>query len=306
MNVHLTRPRLGPIGTLPRAIARRWPALAVASVAVALPLGVAFANSVEAGPTRFLSGGNDIAVVAAGFTNVGLFASSLQNTALQAVSQGQSQLALDAEGGATGIHAHGSATGVEADGSDRGLKATSDQHVAVEGAGTTIGVLGNATQGIGVDGFGTQAGVSGGSSSGPGVTGTSSTGPGVLAQSTSGPGVQAQSTSGNAVLAQANTQAGTFAAGVQASGDEAVVARGNTVGLDAFANGTGVAGFSNNEVGGDFAGKEAPIRLRAATTVGAPTSGLHHSGELYVDKNGDLFYCKADGTPGTWKKVVLQ
>ena len=60
-------------------------------------------------------------------------------------------------------------------------------------------------------------------------------------------------------------------------------------------------GQSVNGLGGEFIGGEAPLRLVPSATTGAPKTGTHHKGELYVDSNFDLFYCKADGTPGTWK-----
>jgi hypothetical protein len=62
-------------------------------------------------------------------------------------------------------------------------------------------------------------------------------------------------------------------------------------------------------LGGEFSGASAPIRLDPATTAGAPTSGTHKRGELYVDSQGSLFLCVADSagtSAGTWKKVVLQ
>ena len=45
----------------------------------------------------------------------------------------------------------------------------------------------------------------------------------------------------------------------------------------------------------------APIRLESSfSIVGAPSSGTHVHGELFVDKNSALFFCTANGTPGTW------
>jgi hypothetical protein len=108
------------------------------------------------------------------------------------------------------------------------------------------------------------------------------------------------------VVATGNTTDGSFGTGLLAEGDEAVVARGVTRGVETTAKGDAVSAISSEAVGGFFAGKEAPIRMAAASTPGAPTSGAHHRGELYVDSNGALFYCTTDGTPGTWKKVVLQ
>lgn len=68
--------------------------------------------------------------------------------------------------------------------------------------------------------------------------------------------------------------------------------------------GAGVNGFSVG-YGGQFSGDRAPLRLEPAAAAGHPTTGFHQKGELYVDVKGDLFYCKDDGTPGTWFLVQL-
>jgi hypothetical protein len=68
--------------------------------------------------------------------------------------------------------------------------------------------------------------------------------------------------------------------------------------------GAGVNGFSAG-YGGQFSGDRAPLRLKPAAVAGHPTTELHQKGELFVDVNGDLFYCKVDGTPGTWFRVQL-
>lgn len=39
-------------------------------------------------------------------------------------------------------------------------------------------------------------------------------------------------------------------------------------------------------------------------TQGAPVLAGMTNTALMVDKNGDLFLCKAAGTPGTWVKVA--
>ncbi|HYG78335.1 MAG TPA: hypothetical protein VEK08_25255 [Planctomycetota bacterium] len=46
------------------------------------------------------------------------------------------------------------------------------------------------------------------------------------------------------------------------------------------------------------------VRILPASTTGAPTSGTHSVGELYVDSAGALFYCRTAGTPGTWVTLV--
>jgi hypothetical protein len=38
--------------------------------------------------------------------------------------------------------------------------------------------------------------------------------------------------------------------------------------------------------------------------TGTPT-GSHQAGEFFVDGNGDLFFCKRGGTPGSWFSVLL-
>jgi hypothetical protein len=68
----------------------------------------------------------------------------------------------------------------------------------------------------------------------------------------------------------------------------------------------GVAGSSGSNYGGLFSGGRASLRLVPASTQGAPTaaSGGHLVGELFVDSDGNLFFCKAAGTPGTWVQIA--
>jgi hypothetical protein len=122
-----------------------------------------------------------------------------------------------------------------------------------------------------------------------------------------GAGIRAKSAFGTAVIAQANNTAGSWTSGVLAIGDEAVVARGTTFGVDSTGNDTGVSA-SGGVYGGSFSGKTAPVWLHPSFTAGAPTSGFHRRGELYVDSQGQLFLCVADsvgGNAGTWKHVHL-
>jgi hypothetical protein len=70
-------------------------------------------------------------------------------------------------------------------------------------------------------------------------------------------------------------------------------------------NGDAVSGFSPKGYGGHFFGGLAPLRLDPANIVGPPTNDNHHRGEFFVDRSGDLFYCKDAGTPGTWFRVAL-
>ncbi len=76
--------------------------------------------------------------------------------------------------------------------------------------------------------------------------------------------------------------------------------------------GWGIDGHSDNGYGGHFScGKAnnpggAQLRLEPSSVLrGAPDLGFHGRGEFFVDMDGNLFYCVADGTPGTWKQVQL-
>ena len=59
-------------------------------------------------------------------------------------------------------------------------------------------------------------------------------------------------------------------------------------------------------MGLEASGNQAAIRLDPAKgTRGPPTTGHHlMMGEMMVDSFGNLFFCKANGTPGTWVKVA--
>ena len=62
----------------------------------------------------------------------------------------------------------------------------------------------------------------------------------------------------------------------------------------------GVFASSTEGYGLVATGGLAPIWIRPAAASGAPTSGTHALGELYVDTNGVLYRCVTAGTPGTW------
>jgi hypothetical protein len=178
-----------------------------------------------------------------------------------------------------------------------------------------IGVSGQGTEasgGAGVDASGLVGVKAKGSSSFNGGTGVDASGlvgvkaRGISLYNVGTTGVEASGSTG--IRAEGDKTEGSFGAGVIASGDLAVVARGTTTGVDATGEDTAVAGISTKGYGGHFGGGKAPIRLFPAHSAGAPeaASGVHLRGELYVDKDGLLFFCIADGTPGTWRKVVLQ
>jgi hypothetical protein len=80
--------------------------------------------------------------------------------------------------------------------------------------------------------------------------------------------------------------------------------------------GVGISGSSVNGYGGEFGGGSAQLYLipNPSSTTGPPTTFDHKRGEFYVDSEGSLFYCKADGRPplgggipgfpGTWVKLA--
>jgi len=154
----------------------------------------------------------------------------------------------------------------------------------------------NAT-GIGVEGNSgfsaiksIAAGVLGSSTAGPGVFGSTSrtfgtSAAGVEGFHPSGTGVFGHSPDGFGVMGFGG---GTFSAGVVGQSDM----------------GVGVIALGGTGVGVFAAGEQAQLQLSPGVFPGAPTSGNHERGELWLDSNGDLFLCKAGGTPGTWKLIA--
>ena len=119
----------------------------------------------------------------------------------------------------------------------------------------------------------------------------------VIATAESGYGVDGKSDTNHGVVGRA-----------AAAGKAAVrgIGSGSAAGLSGFASaGLGVEGNSVNGVGGAFEGGAASVRLVPQDEAGAPTGGFHQRGELLVDVDGVLYFCKTEGTPGKWKKVKL-
>jgi len=97
-----------------------------------------------------------------------------------------------------------------------------------------------------------------------------------------------------------------------AAGGAAAIANG-VYGYSTQSNGYGTIGLGNggastHGVSASSAagyglvaqGGLAPIRIEPAGTPGAPTSGAHALGEVYVDSNGVIYKCVTAGAPGTW------
>ncbi|HXY46160.1 MAG TPA: hypothetical protein VEH29_18385 [Acidimicrobiales bacterium] len=69
----------------------------------------------------------------------------------------------------------------------------------------------------------------------------------------------------------------------------------------------GLYGGSDNGIGGYFQGGRAPLLLAPSSSAGAPTSGDHSKGEIYVDSDGAVFVCTVgDGSDvGTWQQLAF-
>ena len=85
----------------------------------------------------------------------------------------------------------------------------------------------------------------------------------------------------------------TASSGLNSSG---VVGEGTGTGLLT----TGVYGISTSGVGLRGQGGRAPLNLFPGATPGAPTAGVHLTGDIYIDSLGSMFLCKSGGVPGTW------
>jgi hypothetical protein len=168
------------------------------------------------------------------------------------------------------------------------------------------GVVGRA---IGADSAGVLAEHDGPSGSGlaaSGSTAVTATGVtrGVVAVSsaTQGTAVHAESTgfSSAAVRAIGSTNDGF---GVLAFGQVGVRASGTQMGVYTEDCPTGVYG-TGTEVGLAGYGPVAPLWL-TPLGVAAPDSGVaHQPGQFQVDESGDMWYCVASGTPGTFRKLA--
>lgn len=168
------------------------------------------------------------------------------------------------------------------------------------------GVVGRA---IGADSAGVLAEHDGPSGSGlaaSGSTAVTATGVarGVVATSSAfqGIAVRAESTgpSSSAVRAVGSTNDGT---GVSAFGQFGVTASATQIGVYTQDCPTGVYG-TGSEVGLMGYGPVAPLWL-TPLGVAAPDSGVaHEPGQFQVDESGDLWFCVASGTPGTFRKLA--
>jgi hypothetical protein len=86
-------------------------------------------------------------------------------------------------------------------------------------------------------------------------------------------------------------------------------ATGNsTYGMYAYTevnNAASIVGWGvNDSYGGLFRSDFAQVRLQPGSSSGAPIIGTHQRGELFADSVGRLYFCTANGTPGTWVQLT--
>ena len=132
--------------------------------------------------------------------------------------------------------------------------------------------------------------------------------------STEGHGIYAESRDADAVVASSLNAHGMHAVGGgvrgglgTSPGPCGVFAEGGTGdGVYATSKAVALHGVSPEGYGASLAGGTAPLHLEPAATVGAPTTGDHRLGTLYVDADAALWLCVADGTPGAWRQVVVR
>ena len=211
-----------------------------------------------------------------------------------------------------------------------GVGGDSDVGAGVWGhSSSNDGIVGlcDATRKSGVYGFNSSAkdvafGVFGrcNSPGGAGVSGANEAGDAVSGFSKKGVGVRGTSAESSGVHGHAEGfgQSGVYGENT-ASPDPRVASKSRStqvVGVTGRADsgsGVGVQGQSASGVGlsgmggvygARLQGGRAPLRLMPAASPGAPVSGLHSMGELYVDNDGKLFFCKATGSPGVWVNIA--
>lgn len=166
------------------------------------------------------------------------------------------------------------------------------------GGGSTL-ILSNPSSGIGLL-------VNPGCAYGVDANGS---GAGVLGQATSpaGYGVIGQGAVNSAVGVGGYAQgsAGAGVVGSNAAGAGVVGFTGSLIPTTTWPAHVAVVGRCTDDtgLGASFSGGRAPMRLLPNATAGAPTTGAHDVGEIIIDSTGVLYYCRTDGTPGTWIRV---
>jgi hypothetical protein len=141
---------------------------------------------------------------------------------------------------------------------------------------------------------------------------------GATAAATVAAGVLAADRGSTAHAAPAHSDTTSFQQSASGLGNVAIEGDGTSGADGVFAisdSGYGVYGTSASSsgvfgaggasgIGGSFVGGRAPLWLGLHETLGAPTSGTHTTGEIYLDSAALLWVCTAAGTPGTWMRLA--
>lgn len=181
------------------------------------------------------------------------------------------------------------------------------------GSADAMGVGGQTTTGTGVLGLATSGtGVTGRATTGTGARGDSTNGVGVRATSQQGFGLVAMTTSGEVGLYASNNSSAvgdSAIKGLSTGGATAVFGTCNSSGPGVVAtsqSGTALRASSSSGVGAAIFGPTVHLRLAAA--IGRPAPNLdataHAAGDFVVDGDRILWFCVADGTPGTWRRLA--
>jgi hypothetical protein len=116
------------------------------------------------------------------------------------------------------------------------------------------------------------------------------------------------STANSAAIAGYDTTSGVVSSGVYGTSYNGYGIQGQCdsgVGVLGCAHsGEGVIGISTLSYGGVFNGGLAPIQLVPHPLTGAPTTGNHGPGEIYVDAASTLWVCIGPGMPGVWVRLT--
>jgi hypothetical protein len=220
-----------------------------------------------------------------------------------------------------------SATGVVGVGWDFGVHGSSypgnPAGIGVYGDGSAVGVRGNSISGTGVYGYSNApsqvAGLSGGVVGDTDVSGRAGVA-GLAKVGTNSSGVigiysgysrdGATAVAGiAAVLGETNSDSNPAVAGFGKLTTAVYGQLGPWSGLTKPAAVVGdtdhsvfsaVSALNKTGIGLFAHGGRAPLLLDPAPSAGAPTSGDHRRGELFMDSTGSLWICTTDGTPGSW------
>ncbi len=107
------------------------------------------------------------------------------------------------------------------------------------------------------------------------------------------------------VIGDSDTVQGVVGLSSLSNGVSGVTSGSNQAGVFGFDSSVGdtsfgVAGVSDTGCGVFARGVLAPLYLSPSGFAGAPTTGAHSPGQMYVDQNGVFYKCVVAGTPGTW------